>query len=145
MTDDFKIKNPEVQARLKELGVYLKTQMPEGMGFTLLMSDFGEDGATFYISSVERDGALDSMKEFLIRQGKIPQDGAVLSPFAEPREKPVSGLPPSVDKLREAGVVLIKAAVGMNAPMIRVQIGGFIAFGMEDGEWEVIAKKISHA
>lgn len=141
MHDAFKVKDEEVQAKLHELGVYLKSQMPERFGFTLLMSSWGADGSMFYISSIERESSLESMKEYLIKQGKLPQDGAVPSPFVETASK-VEGLPPEVNALREAGVVLIKAAHRSGAASIGVRIGGFIAFGIEGQNWEVIARRI---
>lgn len=77
--DDYEVKNAEVEARLKELGNYLKGRMPEGMGFTLLMSDFKEKGATFYISSIEREGAINSMLEFVAKQGGRPDSWLIWS------------------------------------------------------------------
>lgn len=142
MHDAFNVKNDEVQAKLRELGVYLKSQMPKNMGFTLLMSEWGENGAMFYISSIERESSLESMKEYLIKQGKLPQDGAVLSPFVETAPQ-VDGLPPEVNALREAGVVLIKAAHKSGAKSIGVRIGGFIAFGIEGQDWEVVARRLT--
>jgi hypothetical protein len=66
---NYEIRNPEVEAQLKELGRYLKEQMPPGMAFTLLMSDIGRKGAMFYISSVVREDAIASMLEFVAKQG----------------------------------------------------------------------------
>lgn len=140
--DSFKIKNEAVQAKLHDLGQMLKGTMPPGFCFTLLLSEVGAGGAMFYISSAERDGALDSMKEFLVKQGRIPADGAIPSPFVETRvEAESAGTPGNVMELQKAATVLVKAARSVGTDSIRVLIGGVIAYGI-DGAWEVIARKL---
>ena len=65
MSDNFEVKNKITEAVLKDLGEELKKRMPEGMGFVLLMADFGEKGATFYTSSIVRQDAINLLKEFV--------------------------------------------------------------------------------
>lgn len=69
MEDEYKVKNPEVQKRLLELGEHVKANTPEGMIFTLLLSDLGQTGATFYLSSGVREDCIHSMLEFVAAQG----------------------------------------------------------------------------
>lgn len=71
MSEDFQIKNEKVEAILKGLGAQLKKDMPEGMGFSLLMFDYGDNGAMFYISSAERETMLTAMKEFMLKNADL--------------------------------------------------------------------------
>jgi hypothetical protein len=68
---NFNIRNSEIEAKLREIGALVKSQTPEGWGFSVLMFDFtqpGEDpGALFYISSADREDMLKAMKEFIKR------------------------------------------------------------------------------
>lgn len=68
--DNFEVQNENVEVIMKEIGELLKTAMPEGWGFTLLMFDFvkGEGGSTFYISNAQRSDMLKLMKEFIEKQ-----------------------------------------------------------------------------
>lgn len=61
-TEEF---NEQVEFALREVAEYAKTRMPMGLGFTLLMFDFGEGGNMFYISNAQREDVLKSMEEFL--------------------------------------------------------------------------------
>jgi hypothetical protein len=68
--DAFEVRNEDVEFTLRELGAALKDSMPEGWGFTLLMYDYENKhgGATFYLSSGNRDDVLKAMKEFIEKQ-----------------------------------------------------------------------------
>lgn len=57
--------NEQVEFALREVAEYAKTRMPEGMGFTLLMFDFGQKGNMFYISNAQREDVINSMQEFI--------------------------------------------------------------------------------
>lgn len=57
--------NEQVEFALREVADYAKTRMPSGMGFTLLMFDFGRGGSMFYISNAKREDVLKSMQEFI--------------------------------------------------------------------------------
>ncbi len=66
--EDYKIDNPEIKKKLRELAEKLKGEMPKGWGFTLLMFDYqeeGEEGSMFYISSAQRADMIKVMKEFI--------------------------------------------------------------------------------
>ena len=65
MTTSFEVRNPEVEQKLKEIGDWLRSSMPEGWGFILLISSYGPGGATFYMSSVERQDAVNALREFI--------------------------------------------------------------------------------
>ena len=66
-SNDFQIRNQEVEARLKRIGDGLRTAMPKGYGFVLLIASSGEGGATFYISSHERENVIAMMREFIAK------------------------------------------------------------------------------
>ena len=63
----FEIREPEIEELLADIGRKLKAQMPPGWGFTLLICSYGEGGAMFYLSSVEREDMVKAMKEFLAK------------------------------------------------------------------------------
>lgn len=58
----------DIQTKLKELAAFIKDDLPEGWGFTLLLFSYGEKGSLFYISSAERADVLNVMREFIRRQ-----------------------------------------------------------------------------
>ena len=49
-----KSETQKIEAILKGIGAQLKKDMPEGMGFALLMFDYGAEGNLFYIGSAQR-------------------------------------------------------------------------------------------
>jgi aminopeptidase-like protein len=58
----------EAIEKAKETGRYIKSQMPKGWGFVLVLREFneeGEGGAMTYLSSIERDGCIKMLKEFI--------------------------------------------------------------------------------
>ena len=59
--------NEQVEFTLRETAEFIKAngRLPMGMGFVLLMFDFGENGNMFYISDAQRDDVLKSMQEFI--------------------------------------------------------------------------------
>lgn len=64
-TGTFEVRNEEVERKLKEIGNMLREIMPKGWGFTLLISSYGEGGSMFYMSSVERQDAVNMLREFI--------------------------------------------------------------------------------
>lgn len=68
--ENFEVKNKIVEAILKDLGAELKRRMPAGMGFALLMFDYGADGSLFYIADAEREDMIKTMEEFIERNKK---------------------------------------------------------------------------
>ena len=65
MSMSFEVRNPEVEAKLKEIGRMLKASMPEGFGFTLLITSYGDGGSLFYMSSCDRQSMIATMREFI--------------------------------------------------------------------------------
>jgi hypothetical protein len=68
---NYNVRNEEIEAKLKEwgnrIGQSLKSDMPRGWGFTLLMYSYGTNpkGGMFYISSAEREDMIKAMEEFI--------------------------------------------------------------------------------
>lgn len=70
---DYQVRNEEVEATLKLLGMLLGEHMPDGFGFTLLLFDTADrpdaaPGSIFYISSVDRGDMIVALKEFIKKQ-----------------------------------------------------------------------------
>lgn len=66
--DRYSVRNTEIEQKMKELAIRLKSEMPEGWGFTLLIFEFGGPGTSlFYISSAEREDMMNVMREFINR------------------------------------------------------------------------------
>lgn len=61
----FDVRNAEVEQKLKEIGNLLRDVMPVGWGFIFLITSYGEDGSMFYMSSVERQDAINTLREFI--------------------------------------------------------------------------------
>lgn len=61
----YEVRNGEIEAKLKEIGRMLKDSMPQGWGFTLLLTSYGAGGSLFYLSSVERQDMIATMREFI--------------------------------------------------------------------------------
>ncbi len=62
---DFRVGHEKHEIALRKLGNIIKPQVPSGMGFTLLMFDYGEGGNMFYLSSADREGCIKAMREFI--------------------------------------------------------------------------------
>jgi hypothetical protein len=58
----------DIQTKLKALAAFIKDDLPEGWGFTLLLFSYGVKGSLFYISSADRADVLNVMREFIKRQ-----------------------------------------------------------------------------
>ncbi len=61
----FEVRNAEAEQKLAEIGRLLNAAMPPGFGFTLLITSYGEGGSLFYLSSVERQDMINTMREFI--------------------------------------------------------------------------------
>lgn len=66
--------NEQVEFALRETADFIQAdgRMPSGMGFALLMFDFGENGNMFYIANANRDDVLNAMQEF-INKNKVSE------------------------------------------------------------------------
>jgi hypothetical protein len=71
----FEVRNEEVEQKLREIGRMVKSAMPEGFGFTLMIFSYkgGYDerdrplGSMFYMSSAERHTMIEAMREFIAK------------------------------------------------------------------------------
>jgi hypothetical protein len=61
----FEVRNEQVEAKLKDIGDRLRSSMPEGFGFVLLIAEFGEKGGMFYTSNCQREDVCNMMREFI--------------------------------------------------------------------------------
>lgn len=55
----------ELEALARSIGRTLKVAMPEGVGFALLVFDYGEGGHLTYVSSARREDMVKAVKEWL--------------------------------------------------------------------------------
>jgi len=60
---------PELEKQARRIGEVIGGAIPEGVGFALLLFDFGEGGHLTYISNGARDDMLKAMAEFMQKQG----------------------------------------------------------------------------
>lgn len=66
MSTDYKVRNPEIEGKLKGIGREIAGQLPKGWGFTLMIFDMNTDkGSMFYISNGSRQDVIKSMIEFI--------------------------------------------------------------------------------
>jgi len=71
----YNVRHPEIEQALRSLATQIKTQVPTGYGFTLLIFSYGQmglpgegkAGSMFYISSAQRQDMVQAMKEFIAR------------------------------------------------------------------------------
>jgi len=63
------VRNPEVERKLNDIGKFLKDIMPHGYGFALHILKYGEGGEFFYISTLDRDDYIKSLREFMEKFG----------------------------------------------------------------------------
>jgi hypothetical protein len=61
----YEVRNPEIEAKLRDIGALMKGAMKDvpGYGFALMIFSFGPDGSMFYISNAERDDMIKVLKE----------------------------------------------------------------------------------
>lgn len=63
----------QAEASTRAIGHRIKELMPPGWGFILWLESFGEDGFATYISSIERETAMRSLREWLARMETSPR------------------------------------------------------------------------
>lgn len=61
----YEIRNEQVEKKLHELASQLKSGLPEGYGFMLLIFGFTPNDEMFYISSAKRESMIAAMREFV--------------------------------------------------------------------------------
>lgn len=84
----YEIRNPQIEAMMREVAKTISAQLPEGWGFSLfLFKFFAED--SFYISSGDREGVVHSIRQWLERMegkreyGKFYEAVGRITSFAE--------------------------------------------------------------
>ena len=55
----------EIRAGMQDLGRIIKSRIPPGFGFILLIAENGEHGTLLYSASIDRSDALQVMREFI--------------------------------------------------------------------------------
>ena len=63
----FEVRNEKVEASMKDIGNRIRSMMPEGYGFSLLIFSYGEGGSMFYTSSADRHDVIAAMREFIAK------------------------------------------------------------------------------
>lgn len=66
--DNYEVRNEAAEKALRDIADHINGMVPAGMGFTLLLFDFGEGGNMFYMSSADREDMIKAMKEFISKQ-----------------------------------------------------------------------------
>lgn len=66
----FEVRNEIAERALKLLGQAIKETVPPGMGFALLLFDYGPGGNMFYTSSANREDMVKAMQEFIQKHGQ---------------------------------------------------------------------------
>jgi len=61
-----------LQEEVSRIASALGEVLPKGVGFTLILSDFGADGNMAYASSVEREGCMSLLQEILDKMRVAP-------------------------------------------------------------------------
>jgi hypothetical protein len=75
VSDNFEVKNDSIAKIMKDIGGRIHSAIADGelkgkLGFALLIFEFGEGGALFYISDAKRDEMVNAFKEFIAKQEK---------------------------------------------------------------------------
>jgi hypothetical protein len=71
MNENFEVPNEQMETLLKEYGRRIRATLPNGVGFTLFLYDYGEGGSMFYLSTSERTDMIKALEEFILKQKTI--------------------------------------------------------------------------
>jgi hypothetical protein len=63
----YEVRDEQIEALLKDIGQRLKSVMPDGYGFNLLIFSFGDGGSMFYLSNAQREDMIRAMQEFIAK------------------------------------------------------------------------------
>lgn len=63
----------EAERRAREIATTVKAMTPAGWGFILWLESFGQDGFATYLSTIARDDAVRSLREWLARMDTTPK------------------------------------------------------------------------
>lgn len=53
----------EIEKACSKMGKVIGSCMPDGLGFALIFTDFGESGGMAYVSNAEREGMIKVLRE----------------------------------------------------------------------------------
>lgn len=67
-TPRFEVRHPEIEKHLKGIGATIAGVLPKGIGFTLLLFEFSEEGGMYYMSNAQRKDMIKALEEFLEKQ-----------------------------------------------------------------------------
>jgi hypothetical protein len=62
-------RHPMDKDYLQQAAQAVQAKLPDNHGFLLLVTSYGEAGRLFYVSSMERESALNLVKEWLLKAG----------------------------------------------------------------------------
>lgn len=63
----YEVNDPNKERALKTIAALVDEHVPEGMGFCVLLFDFGEGGSMFYMSNARREDVHKMMREFIAK------------------------------------------------------------------------------
>ena len=63
--NNFQVRDEQAEEALRKIGEFLTELTPEGMGFAILLFDYGEGGNMFYAAKAKREDMIKAMKEFI--------------------------------------------------------------------------------
>jgi hypothetical protein len=66
----FEVRNEGIEAALREVGNLIRSKIPEGCGFGLMIFQTGEGGDLFWVSNARREDMIAVMKEFIHKNEK---------------------------------------------------------------------------
>jgi hypothetical protein len=75
MSNNFEVENESITNMMRDIGGRIHNALDKSthkgtMGFALLIFEFGEGGALFYVSDAKRDDMVKAFKEFIAKQEK---------------------------------------------------------------------------
>lgn len=66
--EDYKVGGEKEKKMMQHLSEVIKPEIPVGMGFCVLVFDYGPNGNLFYASSASREDMLRALEEFISKQ-----------------------------------------------------------------------------
>lgn len=63
----------EAERTARVIAARVKEMTPPGWGFILWLESFGQDGFATYLSTIERETAIRSLREWLVRMDTTPK------------------------------------------------------------------------
>lgn len=73
----------EAERQARAIAVAVKAMTPPGWGFILWLESFGQDGFATYLSTIARDDAVRSLREWLARMETTPKTSEFVDDTAD--------------------------------------------------------------